>query len=96
MTTYTMNASQLPIDSTPERVIWRVDINDYDLDFTLENGKITVEMNEIPFSEEDFQRDDLTSEVLSLSDGAEMAAPFIDGDFFNPNTGRYVGLFEAK
>ena len=105
MTTLQLHASQLPIDGDPAATTWRVETNDGDLDFTLTapmlpslsfGGKMTAELTEVPFSEDDW--DNLKSRTLSLRKAAELAVKSgnIRGDFYNPNTKRFVGLFVKR
>ena len=98
MTTLHLNASQLPIDGDPAATTWRVEMNDNFLDFTLSNGKMTVEMNTYVFPDEDIPglEPEYTTARIDLRTAAFMAARHIRGDFYNPNTNKFVGLFVAK
>ena len=89
MTTLQLHASQLPVDATPNRTVWRVETNDGDLDFTyIDNKYITAEL---------FGYDDLAT-PLPLRTAAKLAIKSgnIHGDFYNPNTNRFVGLFVKR
>lgn len=96
MPTIALNASQLPIDGDPRRTVWKVELDQDDLHFILIDGKLTARLLEVPQTEEDFARDDLRDEVIDLREAAELAAPRINGDFWNTNTDRFLGLFTAK
>ena len=98
MTTINLNVSQLPIDGNPAATTWRVEMNDNFLDFTLRNGRMTVEMNTYIFPDEDIAglENEYETAGIDLRTAAEMAARHIRGDFYNPNTQRFVGLFVAR
>ena len=96
MTTLQLHASQLPIDGHVDRTIWRVEMNNNYLDFILINGKMTVEMQTaLPWDDMDVEPEYITTSI-PLSLAAELAVKYICGDFYNPNTNRFVGLFVAK
>ena len=93
MKTINLNASQLPVDASPSRIVWRVETYGDDIHFILEGKTLTAEAHEVPQTEEDFQRD-LRVEKLPLLKAAELVAPYIDGDFWNTNNNRFLGLFK--
>ena len=85
MRTLHLDAGQLPIDGTANRIIWRVETNDrvIDLRYT-PRGWSAWDFDGEP--EGEYNRVDF---VQAIHD----CAPYMRGDLYNPNTNRFVGLF---
>lgn len=90
METISLNADQLPIDATPEHLTWRVETSGEFIDFTLRNGKFECERFDAQFDENEPEPEAVK---ISLRVAVQLAQPHIRGDFYNPNTEQFVGLW---
>jgi hypothetical protein len=97
MPTLNLHASQLPIDGNPDRMVWRIEADGYDVDViqTPRGGKITFEVSEQPVDEADFERD-LTvemelGEIIKLIESVPH-----HGDLYDPVGHVFLGLLRSK
>lgn len=92
MKTIQLHASQLPIEQTATRAVWRFEIDSLDIDLIVETGKrARFEVSEQPETEADFERD-LTVEMEPSAIIAKIQGAKHHGDLYDPITNKFLGF----